>query len=91
MKAYRSRLMVLKRRVTLFTTPLLLVATLASADTGGTGGTGGLSPLTIIFLGLIAAILLLQLVPALVLFGSMVAAVFKRSVKKAPVDGGEQA
>ena len=83
MKAYPGRLMILKRRVTSALIPLLFTATLASADAAGATDAGGLSPLTMIFLGLLAAIILLQLVPALILFGSMVAAVFKRSSKKA--------
>lgn len=74
-----------------FLTPLLFTATLAFADTAGTAGSGGMSPLAMIFLGLLAAIILLQLVPALILFGSMVVAVFKRSTKKSVATNGEQA
>ena len=83
MKAYPGRLMVLKRRVTSALIPLLFTATLASADAAGPVSEGGLSPLAMIFLGLLAAIILLQLVPALILFSSMVVAVFKRAGKKA--------
>ena len=83
MKAYPGRLMILKRRVTSALIPLLFTATLASADVAGPASEGGLSPLTMIFLGLLAAIILLQLVPALILFSSMVVAVFKRAGKKA--------
>jgi hypothetical protein len=94
MKTYTDRLKVLKGRVMSVLIPLLFVTTLAFADTaGGTGtgpGAGGMSPLTIIFLGLLAAIILLQLVPALVLFGSLVVAVFKRSSKKTAVSSNEQ-
>jgi hypothetical protein len=43
-----------------------------------------------IFLGLLAAIILLQLVPALILFSSMVVAVFKRAGKKAAATENEQ-
>jgi hypothetical protein len=90
MKVYPGKLMVLKGRVMSVLVPLLFVATLASADTaGGTSG-GGMSPLTMIFLGLLAAIILLQLIPAMVLFGSLIVAVFKRSVKKAEATSGEQ-
>ncbi|UCF88318.1 MAG: hypothetical protein JSV70_07840 [bacterium] len=82
MKAYPGKLMVLKRRVMTVLVPCLFAATLASADTAGSTGAGGMSPLTMIFLGLLAAIILLQLIPAMVLFGSMIVAVFKRSAKK---------
>ena len=44
-----------------------------------------------IFLGLLAAIILLQLVPAMVLFGSMIVAVFKRSLRKSTATDVEQA
>ncbi len=92
MKTYTDRLKVLKGRVMSVLIPLLFVTTLAFADTaGGTGaGSGGMSPLVIIFLGLLAAVILLQLVPALVLFGSLVLAVFKRSSKKTAVSSNEQ-
>jgi hypothetical protein len=70
--------------------PILFTATLASADAAGGAGSGGMSPLVMIFLGLLAAIILLQLVPALVLFGSLVVAVFKRSSKKTAVSSNEQ-
>ena len=91
MKAYKGRLMVLKGRVMSVLVPLLFVATLAFADTGGGTGNGGMSPLTMIFLGLLAAIILLQLIPAMVLFGSLIVAVFKRSAKKAAATSGEEA
>lgn len=91
MKTNPGRLKVLKGRVlSVVVTPLLLTATLASADTAG-GASGGMSPLTVIFLGLLAAIILLQLVPALVLFSSLVVAVFKRSSRKSEAQGTEQA
>ena len=89
MKANTRRLMILKGRVTSALIPLLFTATLASADTAGANGGGGLSPLTMIFLGLLAAIILLQLVPALILFSSMVVAVFKRSSKKTEATSNE--
>jgi hypothetical protein len=91
MKAYKGRLIVLKGRVMSVLVPLLFVATLAFADTAGGTGTGSMSPLTMIFLGLLAAIILLQLVPAMVLFGSLIVAVFKRSAKKAAATSGEEA
>ena len=91
MKAITSRLKVLKGRVLPVLAPLLFTATLASADTAGAAASGGMSPLTMIFLGLLAAIILLQLVPALILFSSLVVAVFKRSYKKAEATNSEQA
>ena len=90
MKAKSGRLKVPGGRVTPILVPVLLTATLASADAGGAAG-GGMSPLTMIFLGLLAAIILLQLVPAMVLFGSMIVAVFKRSLRKSTATDGEQA
>lgn len=90
MRANSERQKVLKGRVLAILTPLLFTATLATADTAGSAGSGGLSPLTLIFLGLLAAIILLQLVPALVLFSSLVVAVFKRSSKKSEAAGTEQ-
>jgi len=90
MKAYPGRLMVLKGRVLSVLVPLLFAATLASADSTTEAGAGGMSPLTMIFLGLLIAIILLQLVPALVLFGSLIVAVFKRSIKKAAATSSDQ-
>jgi len=49
-----------------------------------------MSPLVMIFLGLLAVIILLQLIPAMVLFGSLIMAVFKRSTKKAAATSGEE-
>ena len=90
MKAFKGRLMILKGRAVTLLVPLLFVATLASADTAGGAGNGGMSPLVMIFLGLLAAIILLQLIPAMVLFGSLIVAVFKRSTKKAAATSGEE-
>jgi len=90
MKANTGRQKVLKGRVMSVLTPLLFTATLAFADTGDGAGFGGMSLLTMIFLGLLAAIILLQLVPALILFSSMIVAVFKRSSKKTAVSNNEQ-
>lgn len=90
MKAYTGRLKVLKGRVVSVLMPLLFAGTLASADAGGGGGSGGLSPLTMIFLIFLAAVILLQLIPALVLFGSLVVAVFRRTAKKVAAGGGER-
>lgn len=89
MKANTDRQKVLKGRVMAVLTPILFTATLASADAAGGAGSGSMSPLVMIFLGLLAAIVLLQLVPALVLFSSMIVAVFKRSTKKAAASGRE--
>jgi len=83
MKANPGRQKILKGRVMSVLAPVLFTATLAYGDTAGEAGSGGMSPLTMIFLGLLAAIILLQLVPALVLFSSLVVAMFKRSGKKA--------
>ena len=91
MKAYVERLKVLRGRVMSVLVPLLFVATLASAEPASGSGSGGMSPLTMLFLGVLAAIILLQLIPALILFGSMVTAVFKRSVKKAEATSREEA
>ena len=91
MKANPDRLKVMKGKVLTVVTPLLFTATLAYADTAGGAASGGMSPLTMIFLGLLAAIILLQLVPALVLFSSLVVAVFKRSSKKAEATSSDQA
>ena len=91
MKTYPGRLKVLKGRVLTVVAPLLFIATLASADTASGAASGGMSPLTMIFLGLLAAIILLQLIPALVLFSSLVVAVFKRSTRKSEAEGAEKA
>ena len=90
MKTKTDRLKNLKGRMLSFLTPLLFTAPLAYADTAGGAASGSMSPLTVIFLGLLAAIILLQLVPALVLFSSLVVAVFKRSTKKKEVASTEQ-
>jgi len=91
MKANPDRQKILKGRVMSVLAPVLFTATLAYGDTAGGADAGGMSPLTMIFLGLLAAIILLQLVPALVLFSSLVVAVFKRSGKKAAATGSEKA
>ena len=90
MRSIPDRLQLLKGKVISVMAPLLFTATLASADAGAAGG-GGMSPLTMIFLGILAAIIILQLIPALVLFSSLIVAVFKRSSRKATAAGSEQA
>jgi len=69
------------RKVSYLLTPSLLVATAAFADTAEKTGTGGMSPLMLIFLVFVAVIVGIQLIPAMVIFGSLIAAVFKRSKK----------
>jgi hypothetical protein len=46
--------------------------------------------MTLIFLVFLAAIVLIQLVPALILFGSLVVSVFKRASGKSETANGEQ-
>lgn len=89
MKAITDRQKIMKGRVLSLLIPLLFTATLAYADTAGGAASGGMSTLTLIFLGLLAAIILLQLVPALVLFSSLVVAVFKRTTRKKEAAGTE--
>ena len=81
MKRSLTRKKVLGSRVGLMLGPALLLATAAFADTAGQGGSGGLSPLMLTFLIFVAVIVGIQLIPAIVIFGSLIAAVFKRSKK----------
>ena len=55
--------------------------TFAWADEAGGSVSGGMSPLMIGFLVLVGIVVLMQLVPAMVILGSLVSAVFKRSKK----------
>lgn len=89
MKSHVERLMVLRKGVTNAICPLLFTATLASADTASGSTSGGMSPMTLLFLVFLGAIVLLQLIPALVLFGSLIVSVFKRSSRKAEVVSGD--
>ena len=90
MKSRMERLMVLRRGVSAALCSLLFTATLAWADGAGGSGSGGMSPMTLLFLAFLGAIVLLQLVPALVLFSSLIVSVFKRSGRKARAASGEE-
>jgi hypothetical protein len=81
--------MVLRRGVSAAFCSLLFTATLASADTAGGSIAGGMSPMILLLLVFLGAIVLLQLVPALVLFSSLIVSVFKRSSRKAKAASGE--
>jgi len=61
--------------------PTLLVATAAIAATAGKAGSGGISPLMMMLLIFFGVIFVLQLIPAMFIFGSLIAAIFKRSKK----------
>jgi hypothetical protein len=89
MKSHVERLMVLRRGVTAAFCSLLFTATLASADTASGSASGGMSPMTLLFLVFLGAIVLLQLVPALVLFSSLIVSVFKRSGRKVKAASGD--
>ena len=89
MKSRMERLMVLRRGVSAGFCSLLFTATLAWADTAGGSTSGGMSPMTLIFLVFLGAIVLLLLVPALVLFSSLIVSVFKRNSRKAETASGE--
>ena len=91
MKSPMERLMVLRRGVSAALCSLLFTATLAWADGAGGTGSGGMSPMTILFLAFLGAIVLLQLVPALVLFSSLLVSVFKRTTGKAGAARSEKA
>jgi len=81
MKNLIARTKVLRGKVSLMLAPLLLVAGTAFAETAGNTGSGGMSPLMIGFLVFFGVIVMLQLIPAVVIFGSLISAVFKRSKK----------
>jgi hypothetical protein len=85
MKRNLTRTKGLIRRISSMVAPSLLVATVAVADTGEAAGGGGMSPLMVAFLIFIAVIIGIQLIPAMVIFGSLITAVFKRS-KRATKD-----
>jgi hypothetical protein len=67
----------------------MLVLGAAPAFAATAGKSGGLSLGAIIFLGLFALIILAQLLPGLVLFGSLIVALFTKA--KARVKGAAQA
>lgn len=81
MKGKITRTEGLIRKATVILGPSLLFAAAAFADTGEKAGGGGLSPLMIAFLIFLAVIIGIQLIPAMVIFGSLITAVFKRSKK----------
>jgi hypothetical protein len=81
MKRNTTRTKGLMRKVALMVGPSLLFATAAVADAGGEAGTGGMSPLMLAFLIFLAVIIGIQLIPAMVIFGSLITAVFRRSKK----------
>lgn len=89
MKSHVERLMILRRGVSVAFCSLLFTATLAWADTAGGSTSGGMSPMILLFLVFLGAIVLLQLVPALVLFSSLIVSVFKRNSRKAETTSGE--
>ncbi len=63
----------------------VVVAILLHANTvlGATGNDGGgIGLMAKIFLAFFAAIIVFQLIPALILFGSLIVAIFSRSSKK---------
>jgi len=81
MKRTMTRTMGLIRKAALTAGPALLIATAAYADAGAEAGSGGMSPLMLGFLIFVAVIIGIQLIPAMVIFGSLITAVFKRSKK----------
>ncbi|UCG38421.1 MAG: hypothetical protein JSV00_09610, partial [bacterium] len=81
MKYDLSRFLALRRKVTATLVPCLLMGTVAFADSPAASGPGGISVLTWLFFGFVGLIVLAQLVPALVIFGSLLKAVFSRAEK----------
>lgn len=81
MKRKMTRTEGLMRKAGLMLGPSLLIATVAFAGTGEATGGGGMSPLMLGFLIFLAVIIGIQLIPAMVIFGSLITAVFKRSKK----------
>lgn len=81
MTKYMTRMKVLGRKVSLVLGSSLLVATEAFADTGGGFGMGDMSPLMLMFLILLGVIVLIQLIPAMIIFCCCITAVCKRSKK----------
>jgi hypothetical protein len=79
MKRNITRTKGLMRRITSMAAPSLFLATVAFADAGEAAGGGGMSPLMLAFLIFLAVIIGIQLIPAMVIFGSLITAVFKRS------------
>lgn len=90
MKKSLIKLMVPRKGVPAAVCPLLLVSAVAYADSGGASASGGMSPMLLLFLAFLGAIILLQLLPALVLFSSLLVAVFKRGSKSAGVTGSRK-
>ena len=81
MKAYMTRTKGLIRKAALMTAPSLMIATAAFADAAAETGGGGMSVLMVAFLVFLAVIIGIQLIPAIVIFGSLITAVLKRSKK----------
>jgi hypothetical protein len=81
MKRIMTRTMGRIRKTALTVGPALMIASAAYADAGTEASTGGMSPLMLAFLIFLAVIIGIQLIPAMVIFGSLITAVFKRSKK----------
>ena len=79
----------MKNRIQIAILTLILYSTSAFAA-GGTEEGGGISLMVKLFFAFLAAVFVFQLIPALVLFGSMVVAIFKREPKKAETVENEQ-
>jgi len=81
MKKYLPKMTGLRGKAAWILAASLLIGTAAFAATAGETGSGGISPLMLMLLIFFGIIFFLQLIPAMVIFGSLVAAIFKRSKK----------
>ena len=81
MKKYMTRIKVIGRKVSLLLGSSLLVASVAFAEAGGGSGMGDMSPLMWMFLVFLGVIVVIQLIPAMVIFCCCITAVCKRSKK----------
>jgi len=79
MRKHTTRTKGMGRKVSMMVVPSIFMATAALADTAG--GSGSMSPLMIVFLAFIGVFVLMQLIPALAIFGSLLSAVFRKSRK----------
>lgn len=81
MKKSLTRTRNLVRKASLMAGPAVFMATSAFAGAANSSGSGGMSTLMLAFLAFVGVIVLMQLIPAVVIFGSLITAVFKRSKK----------
>ena len=81
MRKHTTRTKGMGRKISLMAVPSVFLATAAFADAAGGSGSGSMSPLMIVFLAFIGVFVVMQLIPAMAIFGSLVSAILKKTRK----------